>query len=738
MSEHNAQQLAAITAPTDRPIMLTAGAGAGKTRVLVERIAYLVEHGFDPARILVTTFTKKATIEMVQRLTGRIGPEQAAALNAGTIHATCYKMLRGERTLDIGNGQVVKYGEPFTTGETKRILQDILGYRGPFVTSHSRGGWAVGWKPVADWIKRAKLATLLPNDSGAWFQRRMKELGQDDRAAVDYGWKLATCYQEYEKAKSALGKLDFNDMILWVALGLRNNAAFRARWQGRVDYVLVDEVQDTNALSMEVLETLAAPEMRLFATGDTDQSLYAFNGATPQSNIFSFLNRHPNGLVLKMGVNYRSTRRIVEVSSNVIAAQYEGRADLAPYRKDIMPKPDALDGSAPDVRAFGDPLEEGTQVAHSIKEAVELGRRAGDFAIIARTNAQLRSTEDAMMKTGIPYLVEGGIGFYDRVQVRECLGLVYLAINPADDDAFKQSANIATEHFWKATHGFGRKFMDDVDRLAAQDKVSMFDAACRYRTDFNRWQSGGIDDLEGLLSDIRRKSVIMVDGELKGYAPGPAVMAARALAYDSYLQREEGIDAEGANEEGILDTMDELVTAANEFKTVDDLRKHVETMRKLAEMRRSMGVGGGKLDAVTLCTVHRAKGREWQVVYGIGLCEGLLPHAYAIGLAFPKDAVPTEQTGGVADERCAAFVMVSRAQEELHLSYPMFRHNRPCQPSRFLAEMGLRTFEQEAARLGAGMVDAGLARALSAPERALLKELEAKTPLTEADAVWGV
>ncbi|MDO8690554.1 MAG: UvrD-helicase domain-containing protein, partial [Dehalococcoidia bacterium] len=781
-------------------------------------------------------------------------------LNAGTIHGTCYKMIRGERTLDIGpkdSPHIVKYAEPLTTGETKRIIQDILGYRGPFVTPSNRNGWAVGWKPPVDWIKRAKLATILPNDSGAWFQRRMKELTDDNKMAVEYGWKLSICYQEYERAKTQLGKLDFNDMILWVALGLRHNDAFRARWQGRVDYVLVDEVQDTNALSMEVLETLAAPDMRLFAVGDDSQcihadepvavpggfkrigdvvegdtvlaaigrgrvapcrvvvakkqtvttklltmvtsnwnsvrctpnhiifasthglnshtrrdgqpshyvylmfkdgmgyrigystipltrangegadatwllrsfrtmeealfhetlwstkfgipqetfrwvgglskltdvylqrlfsgldtakgaaellahlgvdaayphdvpqnayhgrtherataylqmcydtrrqgtgahilsletsrpdlvlkygqrmraqredysdlkaladdlrssgvrveiranflylphkghfaiykamsasnilpgmkvlvydkdrqqvvedvieivewedaqettvvdlqidkvanyivggvvvhnSLYRFNAATPFENIYNFQQRHPTGLVLKLETNYRSTRRIVALTNAAIAQQFIDKPELAQYRKTITPKPDALDGSAPDVRSFVGTAEEGKEVAKSIKQAVELGHMPRDFAIIARTNAQLRSTEDAMMQTGIPYLVEGGIGFYDRVQVRECLGLVYLAINPADDEAFKQSANIATADFWKPTHGFGRQIVDEVSQLAASNNISVFDAACQFRSNFNRWQSSGVDDLESLLSAIRRASV---------------------------------------------------------------------------------------------------------------------------------------------------------------------------------------------------------------------------------------
>lgn len=655
----NDQQQAAVQAPLDQPVMVVASPGSGKTRVLTNRVAYLVAQGAVPASIVVTTFTKRAAEEMKERLYQLIG-EATEALRIGTIHSVCLRILREEK---LSKPLISLYDQ-------KKIVATELNYQNL--------DWDVGWRYPFGWLQKAKTALIEPGQATSWFEHRLLNCGSNQWQAADLARKLQRVYQVYEREKGYLGQMDFSDMLTWVAKRLRDQPEFLRRWQSRIQFVLVDECQDTSHLSYELLRTLSEPESRFFTVGDPDQQLFRWNGADPDHNIFGFQERFPAGEILPLEINYRSTCRIVQAAQAVIQQNYEGVSqERLRFKKEMRPAPDAPEGAEIKVLSFADSEEEAAGVVELVAAQLEAQRKPQDYFLVYRVNSQSRALEDALIRAGIPYVVQGSLGFYDRKSIKDLLAYLALVADEKNDEAFQRVCNLASAKFFRPTRGFGARWIQEVTSLAQGHRESLWESMLRLQVGAKRFQREGIQDLVDLVLGVRK--------DCQG-SPTVGVGLLRERCYDKYLLRTEGLDEELARDEGVFDDLEELVVAAANFETIGEFLAYVEEVR---EMQASQSKD--QMKAVVLSTIHRVKGLERPVVIGVGLSEGILPHKYALqaGGVDVDSGLPIENLSGLADERCAAFVLVSRAQEELYLSYLLTYRNKDVAPSRFLTEMGL-------------------------------------------------
>lgn len=672
----DAEQQAAAFAPLDKPVLVIAGPGSGKTRTLAARVHHIISSGAPPASIVVTTFTKRAGEELRDRLTPMLG-SSVNDLRLGTIHATCFRILREE-------GRARNPLDPY---QQKRLIDEIIGPKGLH--------WDVGWKFPAHWIACAKSGLIGPVESREWF---LAAIGQAPEVDLIAG-NLATTYEHYERDKLAMGAMDFGDMLMWTRLALHREPAFRARWQQKVTYVLLDEAQDTSAESIDVLALLAAPENRVFAVGDPRQMLFRFAGASPEESIWRFRELFPGASVLTLRTNYRSTRNIVKATNSLASEQFKGhtveedrRLLLAP----LLPSEGALEGVEVLVDEYDNDLLEAYEVSKQIAEMISGGEREPrDFFVIYRTNAQSAAMEGVLTGLSIPYVVQGGLGFYQRAHVKDVLCYLRLVQDTGDNEAFQRVANIASAQHDRHTRGFGRVWMDQVKARSVADGKSMWEAM--QVMDLPFWQRKGVADFVRAIASIRASALIenanqddLIDGrEGPTYDPRRAAMEVRSQVYDSYLLRSEGPEEEADG--GKLDDLEALVRGAGGHRSLASYLAHVASIQEATGRTRD-----GSSNLVVLTTVHKAKGLERPVVFGISLSEGILPHYRAlsntpVGLPLYR----AESRHGEEDERCVAFVMLSRAQDLCILSWIRGRvgdndNARSMEPSRFLWEMGLR------------------------------------------------
>lgn len=649
------QQLAAVEADPNRPALVLAGAGSGKTRTLTLRVAHLIEHGADPGKIVATTFSRKAADEMKERLAPIIGRD-VEKLMVNTIHGLCRFML-----IDEGLAYDV-----ITVSEQRKIIEDAL--------SPKQVNWDCGWHYPLYWIRRMKMGLVTPMRSEGPLRQELYGCCAKWQAE-DLARKLAWVYRLYETSKEADSKMDFDDMLMWVGQKLRDNVQFRQRWQDRVDYVLVDELQDTSRLSMQILETLAAPENRLFGCADWAQSIYRWNLADPSHNLAGFLGR-TSGDLYKIETNYRSTQRIVAVGNKLSTILFpEGQVD---FKKELKPRPGAGVGEEVEVVRHDDPYGEAAWVGDTIQSE---GFKPGDVYVVYRLNAQSRVIEDELVTRGIPYIVQGSLGFYDRAVIKDVLSYLRLVENENNDDAFRRVANMASVWHKKHYRGFGQAFYRD----CTIPGKSLWRGMLEISRKVPQFKRDGIDDLVTLIESLRH------EGDHKA---AKTIKLIREYCYDEWLRRKEGV-AEGDEDTQAFEDLNELQDAALSFKTNKEMLAHVDAILAMKEQQKK----DQEIDCVVLSTIHRVKGLERPVVFGIGIVEGVLPHWRSDPSIFPdlsgRDELPVQNTSSVDEERCGAYVLVTRAKERLFLGVPMEWRGRAVMPSRFLAEMGLKAEKVE-------------------------------------------
>jgi len=669
----NEQQRQAVEAPVDAAVRVLAPPGAGKTLVISYRYAYLLENGAKPRDILAVTFSRSMADELLEQIK-RVSPQIAdtdAEKQVCTIHAICYRMLK-----DSGDNRSVP-----KEWQIKKVLNEIAESLWPYAEERP------GWKEIYYWINNAKYHGVVTADDLGFFTRQIG----------DYqGRNLHEARRRFDEQMKGQRLLTFPDMLFNVEQKLKREPTFRVKWQTRFKWVMVDECQDTNSQAMRILTTLAQPQNQVFMVGDSDQLLFRFTGATPEANLYDgFEKRYPDGLTVKLVTNYRSTQAIIETCQRLIACNYEngGGPYGQQYFKDVQPRDDAPIGNPVSFREYEDVLDEADGLVEALVEQLAGGRQPGDFFVGARTRAQLGYLEGPLVRAKIPFINITGGSFWTSKHVADVVAYLRLAYDEGDDAAFKRVYNIASNwnvHLWGEQKGeychhryLGRAFLD-----ACGGSYKRVHQAVNKRHSFKP----GVNDLTKLVYSLK--------SELQASKlPGRVLRVVIDDCYRKYLAAEEGVMVSDEAENGKLEDLETVIEIASQFDGVGEFLEYVDEAIKAAEAAKDKSWG----DYVVLSSVHRLKGLERPVVYGIGISEGLsvsepkglLPHTFSLTEP-PQDGIlPTGGRGRVEDERCVCFVLASRAKEECHLSGVQVYRNAVMRASRFVGEMGLLSVVKE-------------------------------------------
>ena len=628
----NPDQLDAVTHPTG-PLLVVAGAGSGKTRVLTRRIAHLIgERGVSPFAILAITFTNKAAGEMKDRVADLIGPV-AHRMWVSTFHSACVRILRSD-----GN----RLGFPpsfsiYDQGDAVRLTGYVIRDLGLDVKRFPA-------RAVHSEISSAKNEGLSVKDYVT-------------RAQGPYEKHIGDVFVEYQTRLRTAGAMDFDDLLGNAVLLLREHPDVLDQYRQRFEHVLVDEYQDTNVVQNELVMLLGAGHRNVCVVGDSDQSIYRFRGADIR-NILLFERSFPDATVVVLDQNYRSTQTILDAANAVIA-------------KNLGRKPKELwtgAGSGDPITRFraDDEDDEARWIVGQLRRMHDGGRPWTDMAVFYRTNAQSRAVEEQLVNLGVPYKVVGGLRFYDRREVRDAMAYLKLAANPADEVAAKRVLNVPKR-------GVGDTSVARVDAHAAGTGTAFIEAL---RDAVAAGVSGraatGIQSFLGL-----------VDAIGKAVDDGPATVLELALERSGYLDElraDLSIEAEGR-----LENLSELVGFAGEFDTVDEFLERVGLVADTDDLPDGYSPEGGSADErdpeqVVLMTMHAAKGLEFPVVCIVGMEDGVFPHVRALG-------DPDE----LEEERRLAYVGITRARERLILTHAWSRllhgQTQYNPPSRFIDEI---------------------------------------------------
>jgi len=611
------------------PLVVFAGAGSGKTRVITFRVAHLIsEHGVAPWRILAVTFTNKAAGEMRQRLLGLLG-EQGSAVQVGTFHATCARLLRR-------NGESFGLSKDFTIYDDQdqlALLRRVLRDLGLDEKRYQP-------KAMAARINRAKQQVQGPQDietPDAWSEivRRV--------------------YTAYEERLRQANALDFGDLIYRTVRGLESEDSFRNAVVGRFSHVLVDEFQDTNHAQFRLVRLLSEGHRNLCVVGDDDQSIYRWRGAD-RRNILDFRASFPDARLVKLEQNYRSTQRILRAANAVIMRN----TDREP--KELWTN--NQEGDAILVVRTMDERDESRLVLRGVRELVSQGHRLSDVAVFYRTHAQSRVIEESLRSANVPYRIVGGMRFYDRAEVKDLLAYLRVMTNPADDMSLLRIINTPTRGIGKTTitrlldsaAEYGQSLMDLLGDGAV---LAQFGSNARKR----------LGAFHGLMSGLRE---VGASGAPLGEVGAELV---NQCGYGEMLRHDDTPEADARYQ-----NVQELVASMDEFQrertdaTLSEFLENV-TLQTSADEQE-----GG--DRVTLMTVHAAKGLEFPVVMVTGLEEQVFPF---------KGIDPWEDPEELEEERRLAYVAFTRAEQRLVLSFAavrrIFGQQRVGIPSRFLTEL---------------------------------------------------
>ncbi len=609
------------------PLVVFAGAGSGKTRVITHRVAHLVaERGVAPWNILAVTFTNKAAGEMRGRLERMLGGAVARDLWVGTFHATCARLLR-RYAKEIGvRRDFTIYDDADQRAMLKRVLRDLSIDEKRFPP-----------KVVQGVINRAKQEVLGP-----------------DAMVVGDHWdeRVQAVYRTYEERMRAAGALDFADLLYRIVVAVEADAQLRGELARRFRHLLVDEFQDTNQVQYRLVRAIAAEHRQVTVVGDDDQSIYRWRGAD-RRNILGFKGEFPDARVVKLEQNYRSTQRILRAANAVIAHNLER-------------EPKALwtdNEEGPKIRVLGcyDEREEAELVVTAVRELSASGRSLSEIVVFYRIHAQSRVFEEALRAANVPYRVVGGVRFYDRAEIKDMLAYLRLVSNRDDDVSLLRVINTPAR-------GIGKKSVEGLlDRAAQLGKgvwSALEEAAAGKGGPARRYREF-MDVIEGLRA--RKES-----GE-KLAAIGYAAFV--DTGYEASLSEEDTAEADARRQNvmSFLGSMQELSEQDPELD-LDGFLELVTLQTDETEERAE--------DRLTLMTVHAAKGLEFPIVFVAGLEEKTFP--------FERED-EEDRLEQLEEERRLAYVAFTRAEENLYLTHVasrrLFRDRRTCTPSRFLAEL---------------------------------------------------
>ena len=663
LSALNEEQLAAVTC-TEGPMLIVAGAGSGKTRVLTSRIAYLTEKGVPPERILALTFTKKAAGEMKERIARMVGERKARKLWMGTFHSVFIRFLREFSGIIGFPPTFTIYDTADSTSAVKTCIKQL-----------QLDDKTYKPKEVLARISKAKnaLVTPTPYMNGAEGYRE-----EDVRHKKPEIYRI---YRLYCEVCKQAGVMDFDDILLYLNILLKQSPEAAAAIAGRFSHILVDEYQDTNMAQYVILRKLAAGHRNLCVVGDDSQSIYGFRGAQI-TNILNFQRDFPGARTFRLERNYRSTQTIVNAANSVIAHN-EGR----------IPKQCVSMGERGEVihlvRSYTE-QEEAMQIASAILSRMRMEKLAyEDFAILYRTNSQSRALEEQLRRRNIPYMIYSGNSFFERAEVKDVMAYFKLAINPNDDESFKRVVN-------KPTRGIGDASLNALAGAARDAHCSLFKAASLPDLERFGLKPAAIGRIRGFCTLMEKAAAEAVTGD--------AYDVAMSLAADSgiYLFYKADTSVEGqsrfANVEELLNSVKAYVEERNgdyrnalvEDGAVSDaslvpdselprvtLGEYLENVSLLSNVDVAEDETNNK---VALMTVHTAKGLEFPYVFVAGMEENLFPSGS--WMVSPQE---------LEEERRLFYVALTRAQKGVTLSYAQTRmrngKHESNSPSRFLREV---------------------------------------------------
>jgi DNA helicase II / ATP-dependent DNA helicase PcrA len=618
------------------PLLVLAGAGTGKTRVLVHRIARLMERGVPPHRILAVTFSNKAAGEMRVRLRGLLGLG-AERMWIGTFHGTCARLLRV-------HGEHIGLSRDFTIfddDDQKRLINALLKETGLDGSATPQG--------VRARIDRAKNRGEDPLQPRHGFSHPQEEE------------VVQTIYPLYRRQLEREGAVDFNDLLLKV-LDLAEHPTVGPELGERFRYVLVDEFQDTNRVQYRLVRHLSRAERNLTVVGDDDQSIYSWRGAEPR-NLLDFDRDFADAEVIKLEQNYRSTQVILDAANGVIAHN-RSRHEKALWT--------GREGGEPVLwEQCESEREEADFISRAIRGLVEQeGRDHGDMAILYRTHAQSRVLEEQLRRYNIEYRISGGVSFFQRKEIKDVLAYLRLVINGNADSCFERVVNVPTR-------GLGKTSIDRVRAYAQKTGVGLLEAA-------RSCSQGALASVRGTARKKLRGFVELIDGLRDVHAAGASVMELIVQTVDrsGYRERLEGEDTPEARDR--LDNLAELVSMASDFdEETEGEGTLVEFDERVSLSSANDAADGRGASAVTLMTIHAAKGLEFPVVFLCGMEDGLFPSL--------RERQGVDQEDSMEEERRLAYVAMTRAEERLILTGARIRRHwgviREQTPSRFIDEV---------------------------------------------------
>ena len=621
---------------TEGPLLIMAGAGSGKTRVLTHRIAYLIdEKMINPWNILAITFTNKAAREMRERAMA-LNPATSETLIA-TFHSMCVRILRREAD-HIGynrNFTIVDPGEQRTL--MKRILKNLN-------------------LDPKKWNERAILGTIsnAKNDL-------LDEVAYEHQAGDMYTQIVAKCYKAYQEELRRSEAMDFDDLIMMTLRLFDKNPDVLAYYQQRYQYIHVDEYQDTNHAQYQLVKLLASRFKNICVVGDADQSIYGWRGADMQ-NILDFEKDYPEAKVVLLEENYRSTKKILQAANEVIKNNRNRRPKKLWTQND--------DGEQIVYYRANDERDEAVFVASTIDNIIrEEGKNFKDFAVLYRTNAQSRTIEEALLKSNIPYTMVGGTKFYSRKEIRDVISYLNLIANPADNISFERVVN-------EPKRGVGPGTLEKIRNFAYEQNMSLLDASANIMLSPIKGKAAqGVYDFANMILNLR--------DQLDGLSITEAVEAVLDKSgYLDALSMQQTLESQARIENieefmSVTKNFDETNTDGTEDETgIDRLGRFLNDLALIAD------TDDGDMEAaeVTLMTLHAAKGLEFPVVFLIGMEEGVFPLSRA-----------SEEPDELEEERRLAYVGITRAEEILFLTNAntrtLFGKTSYNRPSRFLREI---------------------------------------------------
>ncbi|HHN45871.1 MAG TPA: ATP-dependent DNA helicase PcrA [Planctomycetes bacterium] len=605
----NAEQLEAVTAPRG-PLLVVAGAGTGKTRVITYRVAHMVASGTPPYRVLAVTFTNKAAREMKSRIQNEI---ECGDAWVSTFHSFAARVLRRDAAHLGFTPDFSIYDEDDSKSVTRAALLE---------TANTAAEVELSPQSVAAEISRLKTAGVSPDET------RVHDL----RSRI-----VRDCYAFYAKALQDNNAMDFDDLLLNLLRLLDGESEAREYWRGRFAAVLVDEYQDTNEIQARIVDALAEKHGNITVTGDPDQSIYSWRGARLK-NILEFGQKYPGAKVVRLESNYRSTPDIVGAADALIKNN-AGRLERS-LRSIAGP------GRPVTVALLDDDFAEARWVVERVKTlAMRGGYTYGDFAVLYRTNYQSRPFETICLDYEVPYVVVGGMAFFERQEVRDVIAYLRLALNPADEAAFRRAAV-------RPSRGVGAKTLDAVVAHARARSLDVLSAAAELvaARRLSSGQAAGLHEFVEIMQRLRSLPLAPVHNLVKAVVEG----AGFRLYWDERQETER------------VENVDELLNAAAQFdedNPESSLRLFLDMVALVTDQDRM--AGEKTQGCLTLMTLHAAKGLEFPVVFLAGLAEGCLPHSRSLADEDNPDALE--------EERRLCYVGITRARRELFLASPAAR-----------------------------------------------------------------